>query len=113
MSKDKLLIVWSSGEAEVAKKLVLLYGNVILPRNYWDYAILMVWGPSAKLLAEDIEIQDAFAKVLATGVKANGCIVCSDTYGVSEKLSSLGVELIHTGELLTECLKGDWKAVTF
>jgi hypothetical protein len=33
---DKLLIVWSSGEIEVAKKLVLLYGSVILPRGYWD-----------------------------------------------------------------------------
>ena len=42
---DKLLIVWSSGEIEVAKKLVLLYGSVILPRAYWDEAHLMVWGP--------------------------------------------------------------------
>ncbi|HHS91801.1 MAG TPA: DsrE family protein, partial [Campylobacterales bacterium] len=32
---DKLLIVWSSGEVEVAKKMVLLYSSVILPRGYW------------------------------------------------------------------------------
>ena len=46
---NKLLIVWSSGEIEVAKKLILLYGSVMLPRKYWDEAHIMVWGPSAKL----------------------------------------------------------------
>jgi hypothetical protein len=42
MPTNKLLIVWSSGESEVAKKLVLLYGSVMLPRSYWDEAHIMV-----------------------------------------------------------------------
>ncbi len=110
---DKLLIVWSSGEIEVAKKLVLLYGSVALPRAYWDELHLMVWGPSAKLLAENAEVQTLFAKVLETGVKASVCVVCSDDYGVTEQLQMLGVEPTHTGELLTDALKSDWKVVTF
>jgi hypothetical protein len=110
---DKLLIVWSSGEIEVAKKLVLLYGSVILPRGYWDEAHLMVWGPSAKLLAQNSELQEMFAKVLDSGVKASVCVVCSDDYGVTEQLRVLGVEPIHTGEFLTQALKNDWKVVTF
>jgi hypothetical protein len=110
---DKLLIVWSSGEIEVAKKLVLLYGSVILPRAYWDEAHLMVWGPSAKLLAQNSELQEMFAKVLDSGVKASVCVVCSDDYGVTEQLKVLGVEPIHTGEFLTQALKNDWKVVTF
>ena len=110
---DKLLIVWSSGEIEVAKKLVLLYGSVILPRGYWDEAHLMVWGPSAKLLAENSELQAMVAKVLESGVKASVCVVCSDDYGVTEQLRSLGIEPTHTGELLTQALKSDWKVITF
>jgi hypothetical protein len=110
---DKLLIVWSSGEIEVAKKLVLLYGSVILPRGYWDEAHLMIWGPSAKLLAENSELQEMFTKVLVSGVKASVCVVCSDDYGVTDQLEALGVEPIHTGELLTQALKSDWKVVTF
>jgi len=35
---NKLLIVWSTSEIEVVKKMILLYGSVILPRNYWDVA---------------------------------------------------------------------------
>lgn len=110
---DKLLIVWSSGEIDVAKKLVLMYGSVILPRGYWDEAHLMVWGPSAKLLAENTEVQEMFTKVLETGVKASVCVVCSDGYGVTETLRELGAEPVHTGELFTQALKTDWKVVTF
>lgn len=110
---DKLLIVWSSGEIEVAKKLVLLYGSVILPRGYWDEAHLMVWGPSAKLLAENLEVQQMVAHVIDSGVKASACVVCSDDYGVTEQLRAMGIEPIHTGELLTQALKSDWKVVTF
>ncbi len=110
--KKKLLIVWSSGDAEEAKKMVLLYSSVILPRGYWDEAHLMVWGPSARLLAEDETLQAMLKNVLDTGVEASVCVVCSDDYGVTGKLKSLGVKPMHTGELLTEALQSDWKVIT-
>ena len=111
--KNKLLIVWSSQDIEVANKLVLLYSGVILPREYWDEAILMIWGPSAKLLSEDETLQNKVKEIEKTGVKLQACVVCTDDYGVSEKLASLGVELTHTGEMLTHALQNDWKVITF
>jgi len=112
--KNKLLIVWSSGEIEVAKKLVLLYGSVMLERKYWDEATIMIWGPSAVILAENEELQQQFKVVQDSGVKFNACVVCTDDYGVSDKLKELGVDLIHTGEMLTEALKSDdIKVITF
>jgi hypothetical protein len=110
---DKLLIIWSTSEIEVAKKMVLLYSSVILPRGYWDEAHLMIWGPSAKLLAENEELQEMVEKVKETGVKLSVCVVCSNDYGVTQQLEAMGVEAIHTGEFLTEALKKDWKVITF
>ena len=110
---DKLLIIWSTSEIEVAKKMVLLYSSVILPRGYWDQAHLMIWGPSAKLLADNEELQAMVAKVKETGVQLSVCVVCSDDYGVTKQLEEMGVEAIHTGEFLTEALKTDWKVITF
>ncbi len=111
---NKLLIVWSSGELEVAKKLVLLYGSVMLERKYWDEATIMIWGPSAVLLAENEELQMQMKGVRDSGVKFNACVVCTDDYGVSDALKELGVELIHTGEMLTEALQSDdVKVITF
>jgi len=110
---NKLLIVWSTSEIEVAKKMILLYGSVILPRGYWDEAYIMIWGPSAKLLSENVELQETVTNVMKTGVSFSCCVVCSDDYGVSDKLSSLGIEMTHAGERLTEALQSDWKVLTF
>ncbi len=111
--KNRLLIIWSTEEIEVAKKMVLLYSSVILPRQYWDEAVLMIWGPSARLLSENADLQEKVKEIASTGVKLQACVVCSDDYGVSDKLRELGVELTHTGEMLTEALQSDWKVITF
>ena len=110
---NKLLIVWSTEELEVAKKMVLLYSSVILPRNYWDEAHLMIWGASARLLAGNEELQEMVQNIQATGVNTSACVVCSDDYGVTEKLVELGIDVTHTGEFLTEALQSDWKVLTF
>ena len=111
--KNKLLIVWSSADIEVARKLILLYGSVMLPRGYWDEATIMIWGPSAKLVAQSLELQEKIKVIQETGVTFNCCVVCSDDYGVSEKLASLDIELTHTGEMLTKALQSDYKVITF
>ena len=111
--KNRLLIIWSTEEREVAKKMVLLYSGVILPRVYWDEAILMVWGPSARLLSQDKELQEKVKEIAKSGVKIQACVVCTDEYGVSEALENIGVELTHTGEMLTKALQSDWKVITF
>jgi len=108
----KLLIVWTTEEVEVAKKIVLLYSSVILPRGYWDKAHLMIWGPSARALAENSELQAMLKTVQASGVETSACVVCSDDYGVSGKLEELGVKTAHTGEFLTKALQSDWKVIT-
>ena len=113
MTTNKLLIVWSTEEVEVAKKMILLYGSVIIPRGYWDEAHLMIWGPSARILAKEPELQQMLQKVQESGVECSACVVCSDDYGVSEKLESLGVTTEHTGERLTHALQNDWKVITF
>jgi len=111
--KNKLLIVWTSEEIEVARKMILLYGGVMLPRGYWDEAHIMVWGPSARLIAQNPSLQTKLKEVQATGVTFSCCVVCSDEYGVSQTLDDLGIELTHTGEFLTQALQSDWKVLSF
>lgn len=113
MAQNKLLIVWSTAEIDVAKKLVLLYGSVIIERGYWDEAHLMVWGPSAKLLAENKELQTMLYTIQESGVKVSACRVCTDGYAVTEQLESLDIDVTHTGEFLTQALQSDWKVITF
>ena len=113
MSKTKLLIVWTNGDKEVAMKLPLLYGSVILERGYWEEAHLMIWGPSIKLAAGDAEVQERLKQMQATGVTMSACIVCTDDYDATEALAGLGIDNTHTGEMLTACLKDEsWSVMT-
>ena len=83
-------------------------------RKYWDEATIMIWGPSAQTLAQSKELQEQMKVVQDSGIKFNACVVCTDDYDVSETLEKLGVELIHTGEMLTEALQSDdVKVITF
>ena len=73
-----------------------------------------MWGASSKLLAEDQELQDYLLKMKEAGVALFACKACADIYGVSDKLSSLGIDVKYMGVPLTQYLKNkEWVTVTF
>ena len=111
--KHNLLIVWSNGDIEVANKFPLLYSSVILEREYWKTAHLMLWGPSILLAKNNPQIQEQLKKIQKTGVKMSACVVCVEDYDAVNILKELNIEIIHTGELLTKALKNDtWAVMT-
>lgn len=109
--KENLLIVWTNGDEEVANKFPLLYSSVILDRNYWKTAHLMLWGPSILLAKKDKKIQKQLKKIQKNGVTMSACIVCVEDYKAIKALEKLNIEITHTGEFLTKALKDDSFAV--
>ena len=73
----------------------------------------MIWGPSSLLISVDKELQQELQKMKDTGVEILACKACTDMYGVSDKLSALGVEVKYMGVPLTEMLKTGWTSLTF
>jgi len=113
MEKNNLLIVWSNADEEVAHKFPLLYSSVILERNYWECAHLMLWGPSIKLAAFNEDIKVKLKEIQKTGVSMSACIVCVEDYDVISELEALDIQIVHTGELLTKALKSEeWAVMT-
>lgn len=110
---DQLLVVWTSGDREVALKMVFMYVFNAKKRGWWGEIRFLIWGPSARLLAEDEELQKQLAMMKEEGVELLACKACSDGYGVSEKLSELDVEVKYMGVPLTEMLKAGWTTLTF
>ena len=109
---DKLAVLWTSQDKEVAQKMVFMYTKNSKLRNWWGQVRLIIWGPSAKLLAADGELQAELEELKRAGVELQACKACSDQYGVSEKLAELGVEVIFMGQPLTGYLKGDWEVLS-
>lgn len=111
-ASDKLVVLWTSGDREVALKMVFMYTYNAKARAWWDDITLVVWGPSAKLLTEDRELQEYMNKIMEAGVTVKACKGCSDQYGVSEKLEELGITVLYIGEELTDYLKEGRKILT-
>jgi hypothetical protein len=110
---DSLVVIWVSGDREVAKKMVFMYAKNSKLKNWWGRVRLVVWGPSAHLLSVDRELQEELEDLKAAGVELQACKACADLYGVAEKLKSLGIEVIYMGVPLTEMLKTGWTSLSF
>ncbi len=110
---SRLAVLWTSGDPEVATKVAFMYTLNAKKQGWFDEVTLIVWGPSAKLLSVDPELQGAVGEMAAVGVEIVACKACADSYGVADVLAGLGIEVKYMGQPLTEMLKGDWKVLTF
>jgi hypothetical protein len=113
-AETKQLIVWTSGDREVALKMVFMYAYNCQKRGWMDQVRLLVWGPSGKLLTEDEELQENLAALKEAGVELYACKGCADLYGISDKLTALGITVKYTGTMLADAQKDDgWNVLTF
>jgi hypothetical protein len=65
------------------------------------------------LLAGDKDLQAMVRTMLNGGVKVQACLACADSYGVTDQLRKLGIEVRYMGKPLTDLIKGGWKVLTF
>ena len=110
---DTLCILWTSGDPDVALKMVFMYANAAKQNKWFEQVELIIWGPSSRLTSENKEIQETLAKMMKAGVKIEACKACADQYGVSDKLKSLDIDVKYMGKPLTEILKSNKKLMTF
>jgi hypothetical protein len=111
--KDRLVVIWSSGDREVALKMVFMYVLNSRLNKWWDEITLIVWGPSADLLSQDYELQEYLAKIRQEKVIIEACLSCTDMYGVTKKLLDLGIDVKLMGIPLTQYIKEGRKIITF
>ncbi len=110
---DTLIVVWSSADKEVAKNMAFMYTYNAKKKGWWENVIFIIWGPSAKLLAEDTQLQHLLKKMKDLGITIEACKSCSDDYGVSEDLEKMSVDVKYMGVPLTDYLKQGMHVITF
>jgi hypothetical protein len=110
---DSIVVLWSSGDKEVALNMVLMYTYNAKKRGWWDDVRLIVWGPSSKVLSEDQELQEKIREMQEAGVLVEACKACADRYGVSEDLEQLGIHVYYIGKQLTAYIKEARSIITF
>ena len=112
-ARDRLAVIWTSGDADVAHTMCFMYTHTAKKQRWFSDVTLIVWGPSARLLAGDIKLQEKVRAMIEDGVKVQACIVCADMYGVTDSLRAMGIEVKGMGMPLTKMLKSDYKVLSF
>ena len=112
-AESRLAVVWTSADPDVAHRVCLMYTHAARKANWFNEVRLIVWGPSARLLAADKDLQAKVKDMMEDGVIVQACIVCADSYGVTQTLRGLGIEVKGMGQPLTRMLKDGYKVLTF
>lgn len=113
-AKTRQAVVWTSADPDVAHRMVLMYMHASQTAHWFDENLVIVWGPSARLLAGDKDLQAKVKAMMKDGVRFQACVVCADMYGVAQTLRDMGIEVKGMGQPLSRLLQDDgWKVMTF
>ena len=110
---DKLVVIWTSDDPYVAERVALMYTHAAKTAGWFKEVTLIIWGPSAKLTAENIKIREKLKAMQGDGIIIEACIVCSNAYNVTEELKNMGFDVKGMGKPLTDYLKSGVKVLTF
>jgi hypothetical protein len=110
---SRLAVIWTSSDPDVAHRVCFMYTDNAKKQKWFDEVTLIVWGPSARLLAGDKDLQTKIKGMLEDGVKVQACLACADSYGVTDRLRALGIDVKYMGKPLTDLIKQGWHILTF
>ena len=110
----KLMVLWTSDDPMVAERVALMYTGVAKRFGLFEEVSVIIWGPSAQLVAENEAVQGQLKEMMDNGVNLNACITCANMYGVTDQLKALGINVDIMGAPLTNALKAaDTSVLTF
>ena len=111
-NSNKLAVLWTSDDPNLAEKMAFMYTYNAKKQGWFDEVVLIVWGPSAKLLSENKMLQDYVKKMQDAGIKVQACMACARMYGVDQKLAELDIDVKGMGVPLSNYLKEGWKTLS-
>ena len=110
-AQSKLAVLWTTADNEAAEFMVFMYTRNAKVKGWFDVVRLIVWGPSARELKENTELQGMVKEMMDQGVEVVACKACAERYDAVDALEVLGIEVLYIGEPFSGMLKSDWKVL--
>ncbi len=111
-AKDKLYILWTSGDKITFDEMVYMYALNSLKHNWWKEVTLIIWGASAKLAGNDFVVQQELKELAEAGVHITACKGCADNLSLSATFEKMGIEVKYWGTPFTRILRSEAKVIT-
>ena len=83
-------IFFASDDPYVAERVAFMYTHAAKTAGWFSEVSLIIWGPSAKLAAENLKVQEKLKAMQKDGIVIEACIVCANAYGVAELANHYG-----------------------
>ena len=113
MNEDKSLhILWTNSDIDTSLHMVMMYATNSMLRHWWDEVTVIIWGGTAKLVAENEMVQQKMKLAMQAGVKFSACVACASIFGVVDKLKGMDVEVIGWGQKLSEIMQQGGKVLS-
>lgn len=109
---NKLYILWTNADFITSEKMVMMYATNALIKKWWEEVTVIIWGATAKLVAENTSIQEKIKTAMDAGVKFSACKACADQLGVTDLLINHEIEVIYWGIGLTDLIKDNERLIT-
>jgi len=109
---DKLNILWTTDNKDTIFNMLSMYAINSKSKGWWKDVNVIIWGASAKLVGADNQVQTEVIEMINQGVTIEACKDCSDNFGVTEKLTNLGINVRFMGKPMTDYIKAGEKILT-
>ena len=109
----RALIIISSGDKDVVLEVGLRYSFNAATKGWLDEVIIIFFGPSEKLAANDREIQVKIRDLLNAGIKIMACKGCADLWDITSTLEEIGLEVVFVGPVISKLLNDGWASLVF
>jgi hypothetical protein len=110
---NKVFVVLSSGDREVALEVGLVYPLNAAKKKWMGEVKVIIFGPSERIVAYDAEVQGRIKELQEVDVEVMACKWCSDRMGISQILEGIGIKVVYVGSIMSELLREGWASLTF
>ncbi len=110
---NKVFLILSSADSVVHRELSFPYSFNSKTKGWMDQVRVILWGPTEKLILEDLEFQEEIRMLLDEGIEVYACKSCSDHFEVSKQLEEIGIDVRYVGSFVSDMLKEGWHQLTF
>lgn len=107
-----LYLLWTNADPVTSHHMVMMYTTNSMLNGWWDKVTVIIWGATAKYVAEDENIQERIKIARQAGVEFSACISCVNNLGVTKELENLDIEMIRWGEKLSELMQNGEHVLT-
>lgn len=110
--EDHLYVLWTNADLLTSQMMLLMYTRNSKVHGWWGHVTVIIWGATAKLVAENQGIQEHIKLAQDVGVQFSACRACAKQLNVVDSLENQGIEVKYWGEGLTNLIKDNAHLLT-